>query len=143
MEVLDKNNYGLSYWAFPDQGNSYLKITDESGKNIKVFNKDFGRGVKYSFYLGSYTLVQEPDLDNIIIVFPNPASKDLYIFSDNFENILLIQIFDLEGNQLLSKSLDNTINTKLSVPIQSLKRGTYFAKIISTEKVITRKFIVE
>lgn len=142
-EVLDKSNYGLSYWAFPDQGSGYLKITDESGKNIKVFNPDFGRGVKYSFYLGSYTLVQEPDLDNLLVLFPNPASKELFILSDNIDNIQAVEIFNLEGIQLQSKSFNNKLNTTLSVSIQNLKKGTYFAKIIFSEKVMTRKFIIE
>lgn len=133
----------MSYWAFPAQGSGYLKITDENGKNIKVFNPDFGRGIKYSFYLGSYSLVQEPELDNIVTVFPNPAKKELHISLNNYDNPKSVVIYDLNGNEILIQSFDNTMNTTFSVPLTHLKSGTYFAKIFFPEREITRKFIIE
>lgn len=143
LEVIDKNNYGLSYWAFPAQGSGYLKITDDNGKNIKVFNPDFGRGVKYSFYLGSYSHIQEPELDNIVNIFPNPANKELNLSLNDYDIPISIVIYDLNGNEMQKHLFDNTINTTFSLSITNLKPGTYFAKIIFSYREITRKFIVE
>lgn len=143
LEVIDKNNYGLSYWAYPAQGNGYLKITDEAGKNLKVFNPDFGRGIKYSFYLGSYSFVQEPELDNIVTLFPNPTRKELNISFNNIECPQSVEIYDIEGNQLIKQIFDNTINTTISVSVANLNSGSYFAKIIYSNRSITRKFIIE
>jgi hypothetical protein len=144
LEVTDANNLGLSYWAYPDQGNGSLRITDENGNSLKVFNPDFGHGIKYSFYLGSYSLVQEPNLDNSIVVYPNPANKTVNInLNGVIQGKFTGEIFDLNGNLIKTTNFDNISSNVFSIPINDLTTGTYLLKLTSNKTKVTRKFIVK
>jgi hypothetical protein len=141
LEVTDIYNYGLSYWAYKEQGSGFLKIVDGAGKDIKVFNPDFGRGIKYSFFVGSYSLVQEPNLDNIIYLFPNPAEQVLNLAINDLAGITEISLFDLNGNKLISKTENLIPNSTVSIETNTLSAGTYLIKLTNDSNVITKKFI--
>ncbi|MGB9701103.1 MAG: LamG-like jellyroll fold domain-containing protein [Candidatus Kapaibacteriota bacterium] len=142
LEVTDINNYGLSYWAFPDQGNGSLRITDAIGKNLKVFNPDFGHGIKYTFFLGSYSLVQEPGLDNLIYVFPNPAKNVINISTVDMKGLVKISIFDLQGKLVYSNSINN-IDEQITIPLQNINSGNYLIKLENGNKIVSKRFIVK
>jgi hypothetical protein len=142
LEVTDNQNYGLSYWAFPDQGNGSLRITDESGKNLKVFNPDFGHGVKYTFFLGSYTLVQEPDIENLIYIFPNPAENTINIATTDLTGLIDLSIFDMQGKLIYTNKINNS-GELITIPLQNLSSGNYLLKIENNNKVVSKKFIVK
>lgn len=142
LEVTDINNYGLSYWAFPDQGNGSLRITDATGKNLKVFNPDFGHGIKYTFFLGSYSLVQEPGLDNLIYVFPNPAKNVINISTVDMKGLVKISIFDLQGKLIYSNSINNN-DEQITIPLQNIISGNYLIKLENGNKIVSKRFIVK
>lgn len=142
LEVTDLYNYGLSYWAVPDQGTGFLKIVDtKTNKDLKVFNPDFGHGVKYSFFVGSYSLIQEPNLDEIVYLFPNPAENLLNISVNDFSGQTEIALFDINGNQVLAQNENVEINKTITVPTNMLTSGTYILKIKNGDRIITKKFI--
>ncbi len=70
IELLDSENMGLSYWAYPAQGSGYFRILDEEGSFLKNFQSEFGRSIRYSFHLGEYTFIQEPNLEQIDTSIP-------------------------------------------------------------------------
>lgn len=141
LEVTDINNYGLSYWAFPDQGNGYIKITDENDAALKVFNPDFGHGINYSFYYGSYSLVQEPSIDESIYIYPNPANSLLNISINNqFDNIKL-RVVDLNGKVVLSKSDNMHSGSIYQLNIEELPIGTYILEVNNGKEIYHKKFI--
>ena len=141
LEVTDINNYGLSYWAFPDQGNGYIKITDENDVSLKVFNPDFGHGIVYSFYYGSYSLVQEPSIDESMYIYPNPANSLLNISINNqFDNIKL-RVVDLNGKVVLSKFDNMHSGSIYQLKIAELPIGTYILEVNNGKEIYHKKFI--
>ena len=83
---------------------------------IKYQNNGFGCGI-----VGENKLIDEAGIQ--VSVYPNPSSKDLNISAS--EKIISLEIFDLLGNQVFSKSsgsMSETIN--LAGP-----QGIYFIKI--------------
>jgi hypothetical protein len=141
LEVIDIYNYGLSYWAFKEQGTGYLKIVDGSGKDIKIFNPDFGHGIKYSFFVGSYSLVQEPNLDNLVYLFPNPTENELNLSLNDISGKTLLTIFDTFGNTLLSSEYNVDANSIVKLSTQTLINGSYLIQIENGTRKIVKKFI--
>jgi hypothetical protein len=64
------------------------------------------------------------EIDNSVLVAPNPASNEVTIKADN--NIISIQLFDVQG-RILQTSLVEEMESKLD--ISSHDKGLYFIKI--------------
>jgi uncharacterized protein (TIGR02145 family) len=72
-----------------------------------------------------------------IIFYPNPANEILYVENYNHANTL-VQIFDLQGKQILIKHIDSgTVN------ISTLKNGVYLIKLTDSDHVLITKLIKE
>ncbi|MFY0625364.1 MAG: Ig-like domain-containing protein [Reichenbachiella sp.] len=69
--------------------------------------------------------------------FPNPATDWLTIHG-NISNELEIQIFDLRGNRVLSKTMTN----EERISIESLNVGMYFMKIKDDQRTTTTKLLI-
>ncbi|MFC2129934.1 LamG-like jellyroll fold domain-containing protein [Bacteroidota bacterium] len=54
LELLDAAHYGLSYWAYPAQGDGYFRIFNTTNQVIKDFDPDFGYGITYQFSIEDY-----------------------------------------------------------------------------------------
>jgi len=143
LEVTDINNYGLSYWALPNQGDGYLKLTDENDGALKVFNPDFGHGVNYSFYYGSYSLVQEPNLDGSIYIYPNPANTLLNISVNNQSNKIQLRVIDLNGKVVIAKSDNVQQGSLYQLNIAGLQSGVYILEVINGKEIYHKKFVIQ
>ena len=75
-------------------------------------------------------------LKHEIHIFPNPASK--HIFVTGFENHSKIVIFDVLGNEV--KSLHN-VSSGTKIDLTYLQNGKYFIKVIQSKSVTVESFI--
>ncbi|WP_430411663.1 T9SS type A sorting domain-containing protein [Kordia sp.] len=74
-----------------------------------------------------------------IAIYPNPAKDILYVSSEILEKIT-IQLYDLQGKQILQKVAENT---KIPLNISTVKSGIYFLKITTATKQFIKKIIVD
>ena len=75
--------------------------------------------------------------DNTASVYPNPVSSYLNIKnSDNFA----LNIYDISGKLIFS---DNNLTNEKNINTVKFDNGIYFAKLISGNKIITKKFTVK
>jgi hypothetical protein len=94
------------------------------------------------------TITQEADVTSIeegennrINVFPNPTSGQLIInFGLNSLQEINIEIYNLQGNQVLSKT---SRNTSEAIDLSGLTKGVYFLKIIYDEKIYCNNLILK
>jgi serine/threonine-protein kinase len=77
------------------------------------------------------------DITNEIVVYPNPAQNNLIIETNSSEKQSL-QIFDVNGNLILSQS----INDKTNVDASSLNTGVYNISIIGSEGVTNKRLVI-
>lgn len=80
--------------------------------------------------------LQENEVLNTISIYPNPV-KDMLYFQTK-ENVLKIEIYDVAGRILSSKSiLENKVN------LSELKNGNYFLKLYTEKGIMNTKIIKE
>ena len=103
MELLDSEDMGLTYWAYPAQGNGYLRLLNTDDQILKMFQSEFGHKIHYTFSYGEATYIQEPNLDSVIDIYPNPASDVVNIRFHDLEGQIEIKIYDIRGIELVSK----------------------------------------
>ncbi len=65
-----------------------------------------------------------PELENLISIYPNPASS--YLTIQNKTNSNQLTIFDLNGKLVKTYPLENGLNT---IDLKSFSKGTYIVKI--------------
>lgn len=75
------------------------------------------------------------DINNQISVYPNPSNKYLNIKANESIDINRIEIFNVSGQKIISKSYK--IKNNIQIDIDDLKAGTYFLKIFDSENDFT------
>ena len=79
--------------------------------------------------------------EEILEVWPNPASQRVNVRFESFQTTARIEIFDLHGRLVKTAELDNISN---EVKLERLNSGMYFYRILRKEKLVkTGKLIVE
>ncbi len=78
-----------------------------------------------------------------VAVYPNPVSKDdeLRIETSYEQQIQSLEIISLTG-QRVHTEIWNSEETYQDISLESMRTGTYFLKLMTTNGVITKKFIV-
>lgn len=109
-------------------GHDTLRLVDSSGETFFL--------AKYSYPTSStrvntmFPITRE----NNIIIYPNPASDEFTIASDNYSTLISeIEIFDITGRLML---MEKPGSSKTTILIDKLKPGFYTCKIFSGDNDI-------
>ncbi len=86
--------------------------------------------------LSPSTVLNVLDIENDIFIYPNPAKSFLNI--NNVANSK-IELYDIYGNML---SFENIKTNSTQLNTEHLTNGTYFIKVYTDDKVVTRKFTI-
>lgn len=121
----DSNNTGgtitslVNVGPFNDQKIGTLTITRT---NLGVDDLSFSKNIK---------------------IYPNPSNGIVTIDNQSRSFIKSLNIYDVTGNEIKYSTINSNL-TKLSISVQNLSSGVYFAKILSdTGLSSTKKIIVE
>jgi bilirubin oxidase len=82
--------------------------------------------------------INEVSMNDGIKIYPNPINNTQFLNIQSETNIQSIEFFDILGRSVLTKELDNKIET-IAVPNLS---GVYMIKIKTENKTITQKIII-
>jgi hypothetical protein len=143
LTVTDAAGNGLAWWANND-GSGYARLKIPGGSNIKNW-ADFGSVVEYEFIVtDSQTSVQAFESEDIINIFPNPAKEFCYIDLDfaSPRNVN-IELLDLTGRVVYNYNAGIISDKQISLNLNEFSKGIYLVKIISGEKVTTKKIIID
>ncbi|MFM9824904.1 T9SS type A sorting domain-containing protein, partial [Flavobacterium sp.] len=85
--------------------------------------------------------------ENSLTIYPNPADSEVYInFSLPDPSEVGISIINFTGQTVLQnsdkKKLDSGSHT-IKVPVDSLSKGVYLARIKINNRVLVKKVIIE
>lgn len=84
------------------------------------------------------TSVQENNVDQVSL-YPNPANNELNVNLGTMQNATL-NVYSING-ELISKQV--AVSGTAKVDVSALSSGVYFTEVISEEKIIKSKFVVE
>lgn len=110
--------------------NSSGSISYTIGEGVAQTLKKGDKVLTQGFHQTSITVITEgemKDLEFSIIVFPNPASRELKVKVDK-ENISGLEylLYDLNGKLILQKNLEGAETT---IPFEQLSSGLYILKV--------------
>ncbi|MDZ7614103.1 MAG: T9SS type A sorting domain-containing protein [Flavobacteriaceae bacterium] len=100
---------------------------DGSGPHLELNNINADNSVATNWSASSQALaVNDPSLENTIILYPNPMDATLRIQNNNIP-ISSYEIYDLIGRKMISKK--GTESASNGIDISQLKPNTYFIKL--------------
>ncbi len=120
--VIDSMTYmGDSPWPVEDDGSGFfLELTDINSDNSQALNWNISSKLSVGINMKLY--------EKQLTVYPNPAQSKITI-SDNQDQIISFEIFDLSGRKML---VQNNINSKhFSIDITRLRPGVFILKLYS------------
>ena len=91
------------------------------------------------------TAINDDSFAKSISVYPNPASRNLYIdVSNDFKGNINLEIYNVYGKQFYSSVVykDRIAFTK-EIPVSNFNRGIYFVEMQFEGKRVVRKIIIE
>ncbi|MCX7986686.1 MAG: T9SS type A sorting domain-containing protein, partial [Bacteroidales bacterium] len=121
--------------------NQVVFIADSTG-NV-IVNCQAENGVSYDLKLFVREPVSvSPPITNDFVLYPNPASEYLFL-TNSVNSFNKVEIFNAEGKlQFVTyKLMRNDANT-ISINISQLPVGIYYCRIVQSNHVIVRKFVV-
>ncbi len=144
FQLDDSGKDGLDFWASRSStGSGSIRITATNPyRVVQQINPDFGSFYKISF-TGIAGLGNEEILGNEMLkVFPNPATNQLNIQLENSlsNDTKTYQVYDLQGKLVYSK---NTADCILDLDVTTFTRGMYLLIINLNNQTLKSKFVVE
>lgn len=115
-----------------------LKFKVTANSNVFTMSSDT---IVVNFTLG-YMVGVKNMLSSNLLVYPNPTNEKLNIqLPENIGKTAQIEIFDLTGKVLISKTLSITGINSISVDCESLTKGFYIVVLQSDNLVLSKKIL--
>ena len=97
-------------------------------------NGSVAEGVQQPYEISVVTGVEQTNIHLSAFIYPNPVIDKLVLnMKDNSFSGLIYQLFDANGKLILMKEITET---ETSIQTQQLSAGTYFLKIMRSDKEI-------
>ena len=114
-------------WYVPDIKVPVFSIFQETGTPIIVK------------YLADHNFTTDISSNNetTFSIYPVPASDEINIVTDQVSGLNSYSVFTLSGKLIDTGNIDN-----MKINVNSMSKGTYVLKICSSDKVISKKIII-
>ena len=143
LGVWYSNNFDTATptWRQSYNGMKNVKVTDLDMRNDNmVYAATYGRGV----FSGMFTSTTLSSLDfsqsNNIKMYPNPATDLVNISISNYVGDLKVELFDINGRLVKTKSVDFSGNYALD--LNGLNSGVYIVKLSGSELNYSEKIVI-
>jgi hypothetical protein len=144
-----QNQAVLKQWHFNDLPDNWEMSRNDYVDSLQSNRNPFVDSIDYVCFvnfanmtyeaLGCFASVEEL-LSSAFIVYPNPAKEELTLHVDA-TTISNVEIFDIQGRNVLNESVENQILVKLD--ISTLQAGTYIVKAKTPFGIAQRSLVIE
>ena len=137
-------NYLQYYYGAAITENHDLVIVPNAGhNNLDMYNSAEGIEVLFerpTTTCASTVPTQEVLKDLQLTVFPNPTSDVLnFVLPSDFPQQAILSIFDINGRSVLTKNVAHSTQLNTS----SLAKGMYILQVMSIEKIVSQRFLID
>ncbi len=131
-------NDGSENVVLPNVDAAQCRIMVEAVGNI-FFNVN-----QRAFQIQEQLSVNDEALAANLKIYPNPnnGTFNVELFSVSGDNVL-INLYDIKGRVLFSKSFENNGEIKSNISVNNLNAGIYLLKVLDGNKMATKKIIIE
>ncbi len=140
FKIMD--SYGDGMTSTNNPSGSYT-IANNSGTvlaELTAANANFGTSNTTQFCVTSSVGIEEYLLSQSVTIAPNPANENLNIQTNNNNQIESIAIYNLAGQLLIEKS----VNEKMSqIDISQLNGGMYLVKVQTQFGLVVKEIVVQ
>lgn len=152
MVIDDSGCDGYDWWAYqyytPNPGTGTLRYDYASfPSTFYTFQGDFGCNLtKYFRVTQTPVSIKNNSINpNLIDVFPNPASNELYIkFDLGKSQQVTYSIKDVTGKIILEKNLNNVMAAYEKVDISNIANGVYFVSLeLDNKESFNKKLVIQ
>jgi hypothetical protein len=118
-----------------------ISVSDDTAYEVYILAYISGEEVDdidVSFAVGNPSLSIGKDEIVSFSLYPNPVNKGKFSISTGDNSLKIIQLYDVVGKMVLSKSVQN----REIIDVSNLNAGVYILKVEENDKMATRKLIV-
>ena len=130
-------HFDLAFTTAYSNGSNKFAIVDSLKNSMDVVNAFYNNAIIPGQQILAISSL-EKDNRFTVSLFPNPANTQVTIQCNT--EIQSIQLMDLEGRVLLSKSVGAR---NLTVPTNTLARGVYLVNVLANGNTVVKKLVVE
>ena len=84
-----------------------------------------------------------PDVESAFNLFPNPATRLLYVTQKAHATIRALEVFNTLGQKMDVRYSSIKNNEYLEINVQHLSPGVYFLEMVTDEEKVVRRFVRE
>ncbi|GAA4809728.1 PQQ-binding-like beta-propeller repeat protein [Litoribaculum gwangyangense] len=136
--------------AIHSDGTIYVGVETVSGGKLSALTTSatglqvggwpmYGKNAKHTSNVNAITLSTSKESINGFSVYPNPVNNGEFYVSTASNGVKSIQIFDMLGKKVYSKSIE--VNEKIG--ISNLRAGVYILKVVEDDKLATTKLVIK
>lgn len=146
-DTIQYFNWGGVDAGTPDSAYIYVVSVIDNRGNVAVQGNSvlFLDNLSFDSYNTADTLIitniKKPTIaNNILKVYPNPATEFIALELPKDENIQSLLVFDLNGRVVQLSIMDNAYNIQM-LNVSNLATGTYLVRIQTDKQLYVNKFI--
>ncbi|MCD8518460.1 MAG: T9SS type A sorting domain-containing protein [Flavobacterium sp.] len=143
LGVWYSNNFDTASptWNQSYNGMSNVKVTDLDMRNDNmVYAATYGRGIFSGLFTSTTLSSSDFVQSDAVKIYPNPATDLINVMVSNFVGDLKVELFDINGRLVKSKSIDFSGNYTLD--LNGLNSGVYIVKLTGTELNHSEKIVI-
>ncbi len=115
-------------------------------KTLKVFFRT-NESVRSEGFELSYSIssnLNELNLENKFLVYPNPAGNHVFINSEKLKNKdCIIKLYSIDGKLLLQKFIENNQKSSVEINVSNYKKGFYVLEIEMDGLTLYEKIVIK
>lgn len=144
--IEDTDSDGLGFWysaQVDGETNGFLRVRKVGGIMMEDFPRDFGNYHRYDFSVGFAVGLNELEIENRLLIFPNPNDGQFMVEVEGaVGSDAKLEIMDITGRSIYTKKMESdTQFAQGKVDLSEMPAGQYFAIVRTSEHVFTQKFI--
>jgi len=141
LMLTDSLGDGLEFWFQPEAGYGSLRLKDEYGNLIHLFESDNGNGQFYGFRANNSTKIDTTVSHLSVNIFPRMVTDYLTVYTvTNKKSTLKIKITK-DGEYIEQHEYTNIKESDTGMDVRHLEKGRYVMEIyINDEHKMNRRF---
>lgn len=140
--VYDSEDDGLSYWAWPNQGNGYIRLKENGGGYHEIFESEFGRQITHGFSVGVIANVHENDDERLVEAYPNPNKGNFTLELAGFSGQFQVTVFNTMGQMIDQRTINVNDFHLEQYDLNNPTSGMYFINVVGEKMNKTLRVLI-